>query len=373
MTTERSPALAETAPDPAIGGSAAASTPLRSAPDPEPQAGPERALQQAVIRQQAGLLARQECALAHQACLLAHQERVLAATGTGLWSCRLADGALEWSGGVHDLFGIPRGSALHRARILDFYEPASRRLLETIRQRAITGHASFRLDAEIRTAGGRPRWIRIRASVETEGGRAARLFGTKQDVTEEIARLSELSRRADRDPLTGLANRRAFEAQFDAGTAGSGPDPLGALILIDLDGFKPVNDVYGHAAGDLCIRRSAARLAAVCGDAALVARIGGDEFAVLVRAPADPCALAEHGRRIVAALNRPIPYRGHVLRIGASVGIATGSGSRTRLFGRADAALYAAKAAGGNAVRLAAGGGRSAAGAAQATVTLGAG
>ena len=109
MTTERSPALAETAPDPAIGGSAAASTPLRSAPDPEPEAGPERALQQAVIRQQAGLLARQECALAHQACLLAHQERVLAATGTGLWSCRLADGALEWSGGVHDLFGIPRG------------------------------------------------------------------------------------------------------------------------------------------------------------------------------------------------------------------------------------------------------------------------
>ena len=72
----------------------------------------------------------------------------------------------------------------------------------------------------------------------------------------------------------------------------------------------------------------AARLAAVCGDAALVARIGGDEFAVLVRAPADPRALAEHGRRIVAALNRPIPYRGHVLRIGASVGIATGSGTR---------------------------------------------
>ena len=340
--------MLETPRDRAVDGPAGPSAQAESATDPD--AAATLALQQAIIRAQAGLLAR--------------QERSLAAAGTWLWSCRLDDGALDWSGGVHDLFGIPRGAALHRPRILEFYEPASRRLLESIRRRAIAGHASFRLDAEIRTACGRPRWIRIRAAVETEGGRPARLFGTKQDVTGEIARLAELSRRADRDPLTGLANRHAFEAQFDAGSSGAGPDPLGALILIDLDGFKPVNDLHGHIAGDQCIRRSAARLAAICRDAALVARIGGDEFAVLLRAPVDLRALAECGRRIVAALSRPIPYRGQMVRIGASVGIAlevkTGiatGGSRTRLFERADAALYAAKDAGGNAVRIAVGSG----------------
>ncbi|MGU3545007.1 diguanylate cyclase domain-containing protein [Methylobacterium sp. A52T] len=363
MTTARSLAPVDPPRDRPVGGPA---DPSEAAVEAASEAAAARALQRTILRQQAGLLAR--------------QERALAAAGMGLWSCRLRDGALDWSGGVHDLFGVRRGAALHRPRILDLYEPTSRRLLEALRHRAIAGSGAFVLDAEIQ-AGGRRRWIRIRAAVEAEDGRPARLFGTKQDVTEEIARLAELSRRAERDPLTGLANRRGFEARFEAGTDGAGPDPLAALLLIDLDGFKPVNDVHGHAAGDLCLRRSAARLAAVCRDAALVARIGGDEFAVLLRAPVDPLALVERGRRVVAALSRPIPYRGRELRIGASVGIAVGDaagmssgrGGRARLFGRADAALYAAKDAGGNAVRIALGGGRSGAGGAQAAVALGPG
>lgn len=367
MTTERSLALVDSPRDRPVGGRPDPSAAAEAAAE----AAAACALQRAIIRQQAAQLAR--------------QARVLAGAGMGLWSCRLHDGALDWSGGVHDLFGVPRGATLHRPRILDLYEPASRRLLETVRHRAIARSGAFVLDAEVQ-AGGRQRWIRIRASVESEDGRPTRLIGTKQDVTEEIARLAELSRRAECDPLTGLANRRGFDAQFAAQfdaqfrtrTAGSGPDPLGALLLIDLDGFKPVNDIHGHAAGDLCLRRAAARLAAVCRDATLVARIGGDEFAVLLRAPVGPAALVERGRRIVAALSRPIPYRGHGLRIGASVGIAVGiaagtaagmaagAGGRARLFGRADAALYAAKDAGGNAVRIVLDGGRSGAGAAQA-------
>ncbi|MBP1181310.1 diguanylate cyclase domain-containing protein [Methylobacterium sp. PvR107] len=357
MTTEHSLALVDSPRDRSVGGRADFSAAAEAAAE----AAAACALRRTIIRQQSGLLAR--------------HERALAAAGMGLWSCRLHDGALDWSGGVHDLFGVARGAALHRPRILDLYEPASRRLLDTIRHRAIARSGAFVLDAEIH-AGGRQRWIRIRASVETTDGRPTRLFGTKQDITEEIARLAELSRRAERDPLTGLANRRGFEALFEAGTAGSGPDPLGALLLIDLDRFKPVNDVHGHAAGDLCLRRSAARLAAVCRDAALVARIGGDEFAVLLRAPVAPSALVACGRRIVAALSRPIPYRGQGLLIGASVGIAvgisTGCGGRAQLFGRADAALYAAKDAGGNTVRVALGG-RSGAGGAEAAVALGPG
>ncbi|MDP4003876.1 GGDEF domain-containing protein [Methylobacterium sp. NEAU K] len=308
----------------------------------------ELALRAAIIREQEALLSRRERALGAAA---------------GLWTCRLSDQTLDWTGGVHGLFGIPPGAPLHRARILELYEPASRRLLETIRERAILGCGTFRLDSEIVTAQGRRRWIRISAAVEAEGGRPTRIAGMKQDVTEEIARLAELTRRADRDPLTGLANRRAFEERFHAGAYLARPAQVGALILVDLDDFKRINDTHGHAAGDLCIRRAAARLAAVCRHASLVARIGGDEFAVLLQAPADPRGLVELGRRIVAVLGRPIVHRSHAMQVGASVGIAPGGGSPAELFSRADAALYAAKDGGRNAVRIDYGPRRSAAGA----------
>ena len=296
-------------------------------------------------------VARQGRMLRTQAALLARREHALGRAGAGLWECRLRDEALDWTGGVYDLFEIPRGSALHRAKILDLYAPSSLRLLSAIRGRAIAGCGGFRLDAEIVTMRGRRRWIRITASVEAEGGRPARLFGMKQDVTEEIVRLAESNRRADHDPMTGLANRRAFEARFLRADRSA---PVGALLLVDLDGFKRINDNHGHAAGDLCIRRSAARLAQVARDAELVARIGGDEFAIVLPAQADPRGLVDLGRRIVEALGRPIAHQGRSLGIGACVGIVPGGiGTPTAAFERADAALYAAKAVGGNTVRIA--------------------
>ncbi|MGX9984643.1 diguanylate cyclase domain-containing protein [Methylobacterium fujisawaense] len=266
----------------------------------------------------------------------------------------MRDEALEWTGGIYDLFDIPRGARLHRPQVLELYEPASRRLLTAVRGRALTTGGDFRLDTEIVTARGHHRWIRITASVEIEGGRPVRLFGMKRDVTEDIARLAEFARRAERDPLTSLANRGAFDKRF---SKVGGRAPIGALLLIDLDGFKGINDAHGHAAGDLCIQRSAARLAETCPDAALVARIGGDEFAVLIAQPVDRWAVETLGRRISAALGCPIEHGGRRLRIGASVGIAygeAGSGIDTpaELFARADAALYAAKAAGRNTVRI---------------------
>ena len=121
MTTARSLTPVDPPRDRPVGGCADPS----AASEAASEAAAARALQRAILRQQAGLLAR--------------QERALAAAGMGLWSCRLRDGALDWSGGVHDLFGVPRGAALHRPRILDLYEPTSRRLLEALRHRAIAG------------------------------------------------------------------------------------------------------------------------------------------------------------------------------------------------------------------------------------------
>ncbi|MGC5778084.1 diguanylate cyclase domain-containing protein [Methylobacterium sp. NFXW15] len=300
------------------------------------------AIQSAIIRAQAALLTRQD-GIIRQADLPG---------GAGLWSCRLWDDTLDWSGNSFDVFGLPRGSRLHRPRILDLYDDASRRLLQALRARAIARGAGFAVDTEIVTPRGERRWLRSRAGIEMRDGVPVRLFGTHQDVTMDIVRLAELKRSADLDALTGLPNRRAFERRFREPEADGRVAP-GALILIDLDGFKAINDEHGHAAGDACLKRAGARLAQICASADLVARLGGDEFAVLMPPPAETSALRTLGTAIVAGLACPFPHGGLLLKVGASVGIArAGKGPHHDLFARADAALYAVKKTGRNAARI---------------------
>ena len=126
--------------------------------------------------------------------------------------------------------------------------------------------------------------------------------------------------------------------------------PLGALVLLDLDDFKQINDRFGHAAGDACLKAVAERLAAAFSDAPMVARIGGDEFAVLADTNRSPRALERRVARLLANLGRPIVWRGHRLLVGASAGIAPVDDpyryDAEALFAVADGALYAAKATG---------------------------
>lgn len=151
---------------------------------------------------------------------------------------------------------------------------------------------------------------------------------------------------ADTDPLTGLPNRRVLAERLDEQIQRAGPNASFALALLDLDGFKPVNDQYGHGCGDLLLCEVADRLRAACGPNALPARLGGDEFAILVPAGSaiSLAAIADH---MLAALVPPYRIEGHVIRVGASIGVATwpGDGATSRdLFETADAALYAVKA-----------------------------
>ena len=273
-------------------------------------------------------------------------ERASTEAGLGLWECRLRDEALDWSGGVYDLFEIPRGSPLRRARTLEHYPAASLSVLEAARSRAIATGTGFRLETEIVTAKGRRRWMRLTATVACERGLAVRIFGMKQDITEDKIAAERFRHRAEFDAMTGLANRFGFQdrlASLDAG---------GTLMLVDLDGFKQVNDTFGHAAGDACLGEVARRLADVCRGADLVARIGGDEFAVLLGVRPDAPAAAVLARRVVRALAEPMRSGGASFRIGASIGIAAVAGCAPAIaFANADAALYAAKAAGRNTFR----------------------
>lgn len=166
----------------------------------------------------------------------------------------------------------------------------------------------------------------------------------------QVIDLLELQRQmrelAHTDPLTGLANRRAFDRRLDEEIAAASRGGRFAIALLDLDGFKPVNDSHGHAVGDLVLCEIAARLRRACGDQAMVARQGGDEFAILAPAgsPLLSTSLADH---ILSALAAPYRIEGRPIRVGASIGIAAWpADGRTarRLFEAADRALYAAKA-----------------------------
>jgi diguanylate cyclase (GGDEF)-like protein/PAS domain S-box-containing protein len=197
-------------------------------------------------------------------------------------------------------------------------------------------------------------WIAENAwYVRDENGKPLAIEGTMLDVTKRIKAEEALHRQANYDSLTGALSRYKFLQGMEEAIAGR--KSAFVLYCIDLDMFKDVNDVFGHAAGDELLRAVVRRLDGICGGKESVARLGGDEFAVSVgddAAVRDPAAIAGE---IVAAMRRPFVIAGHTHHIGASVGIAVypdhGMGS-AELLQNADTAMYEAKASGRDGWRL---------------------
>ncbi|WP_244475880.1 diguanylate cyclase [Methylobacterium sp. Leaf93] len=300
---------------------------------------------QARIEDQARFIDAQALSLAHSRKIF---ERASAVARIGVWECRLDDETLTWTDAVYRMFDLPVGSAVDRETTLGCYSPESRIRLDTLRSEAIAERGGFTQDAEIVTALGNRRWIRLTATVECEGGIPVRIFGMKQDITEEKILADRTRYLAEFDTLTGLPNRTSFYGRLTR------MDRLGALLLLDLDGFKQVNDLHGHMAGDACLAEVGRRLKETCRHTEFVARIGGDEFGVAVGATIGTQGLATLAKRIIAAIAPPIAWGQGTFTIGVSIGIATMvSHSPEDLFAEADMALYAAKADGRGTFRLA--------------------
>lgn len=146
------------------------------------------------------------------------------------------------------------------------------------------------------------------------------------------------------DALTGLANRRLFETRVDALLARGGRC---AVLFIDLDGFKPVNDTHGHAVGDALLRAVAARLGTSTRHPDDAARLGGDEFALLVELRQDDADAAGFlARRVLKSLRAPVEINGRTIEVGGTIGIAIGPDAGTdaaTLIHAADLAMYEGK------------------------------
>jgi diguanylate cyclase (GGDEF)-like protein len=181
-----------------------------------------------------------------------------------------------------------------------------------------------------------------------------RMIGEENErrADEMGALAQQLARTAHRDALTELPNRLAFRAELESALrrCGQRNDKV-AVLWIDLDNFKSVNDSFGHPAGDVLLRTVASRLRQCVASGGTLARLGGDEFAIVQAGLADPIDGGQLAGRILAALSEPIELPGHQIAIGASIGIAVAPDDASdpdELLKKADMALYRTKKEGRN-------------------------
>ncbi|MDN4052043.1 EAL domain-containing protein [Massilia sp. YIM B02763] len=248
-------------------------------------------------------------------------------------------------------------------RWLDQVHPEDRPGVERARRRAACQGGVYDVEYRMRHHGGHWIWLLSRGKVVARdgAGAASRLAGTHMDIGARKQAEAEIVRLAFYDGLTGLPNRRLLLDRIAQALAKSDrARTFGAVLFLDLDNFKSLNDTLGHQAGDSLLKRVAMRLQDATRDTDTVARLGGDEFVVLLEGLGSSAGeAARHAQRvadkILHALGLPHTIGGHDIRSTPSVGIAmfgAGTHSVDDLIKQADMAMYEAKAAGRNAARL---------------------
>ncbi len=205
-----------------------------------------------------------------------------------------------------------------------------------------------------------PKWLTITA-VKDAAGAVTHYVATQIDISDRKAAEDEIKYLAFYDPLTKLPNRRLLRDRLQQALIGNNRSNLfGALLFIDLDNFKTLNDTLGHDMGDLLLQEVASRLSACVRECDTVARLGGDEFVVMLENLSEESAeAAVHtevvAEKILASLNRPYRLQGHEHHSSPSIGITLfgdGNDSVDNLLKQSDIAMYQAKAAGRNTLRF---------------------
>ncbi|MGN6367512.1 MAG: sensor domain-containing phosphodiesterase [Phycisphaerae bacterium] len=280
----------------------------------------------------------------------------------GGWEGDLATGKVTWSDEVYRIHEMEIGAPVTRELVISLYHPDARATIESAVKKAVETGEPWDLELPRFTATGRAIWVRSQGEcVYGENGVPIKLCGALQDITDRKLAEEQLRRSATHDKLTGLPNRTLLldRLQHCIDRASRAPGHLFALLFLDFDRFKLVNDTLGHGAGDELLQQIAARLrnalrpgdtVAVSSDNfSTVSRLGGDEFVIVldeIRAAADALAVADRLLNILAE-----PYLlGEIETVStASIGIVTSSShynTAEQMLRDADIAMYEAKAIG---------------------------
>lgn len=282
---------------------------------------------------------------------LARQDRIFSQAeqiaAIGSWRYAIDGGLLEWSDNVYRIHGLPVGQKPALGDALQFYPEGMRPIVQAQLTAGLADGTPMAIESDFVTADGRLRRVRAQADPEYIDGKIVAMVGIFQDVTERHALEQQLRRSADTDALTGIANRAAFDRELEA--AMERARLLGTplhLALIDLDGFKAINDTLGHGAGDDVLRATGAALKEPWLLGSVAARIGGDEFAIIVDDPTLAADIPNLCERIESALRVSVEAGGVTMTSAGSVGIAAFDAdchSLRDFARRADTILYAAK------------------------------
>jgi diguanylate cyclase (GGDEF)-like protein len=270
----------------------------------------------------------------------------------GAWEFDLKSRELRWSDEVYRIYDLPIGGPIPRKTGAAAFSGQARvEIYKAFATAEETGRG-WDLILPFQTVKGRKRWVHSIGEVEIVNGQLSRLFGTIQDVTELQAKDETIRHLAHHDGLTGLTNRTFFQERLEAHLeSASGGNSAGALVLIDIDRFKEINDKNGHLAGDAVLTAVAGRLRGLAREGDIVARTGGDEFAALCPGLSDRSDIEEFARRLLAEVGPPIALERERFNASLSIGIVRypqDASTAKDAVRNADIALYRSKELGRN-------------------------
>ncbi len=273
------------------------------------------------------------------------------AVNVGSWRIDIATRQLNWSDQVFAITGLEHSPSVSVPDAVQMYNAEDREMVSGALSDTIEDGKPLMFETTIRRRDGQPRRIRVVGERVDVDGKPDSVAGIILDCSEEHIRNVALKRAAERDRLTGLFNRATFDRRLAAAMQRVEEQPV-TIALLDLDGFKDVNDTLGHLVGDRVLETIAALLQTKTADGVFLARWGGDEFALLFpssMALEEVTALLDG---LLSELAEMPPLGALHLRMGATCGVArmTTSASSEEIMRRADLALYRGKGQGRGAV-----------------------
>ena len=275
----------------------------------------------------------------------------------GIWDWDVPTNTVRWSDELYRIFGLtPHAFPGTFEGYIACVHPDDRAVVQGAVERSLKTLEPFDFAHRCLLPDGSIRWLQCRGRVRCIDGRPVRMTGAAQDVTAQREAAEALSQLALHDPLTSLPNRSLFMDRLGQALRRlDRRDRVLAVLFVDLDRFKAINDRFGHAVGDETLLAVGSRLREVLRPHDTVARLGGDEFVVLCEDLEDDRAAVRVAERVLAALERPILCGDHAVVSSASIGIALTRRSDTTpdaLLRDADMAMYRAKETGRNRIEV---------------------